>query len=226
MPQLHVVRVFVGPGDSGGNLLGVFLEGGAIAPDRRIAVTAGLGFSETVFVDDIATGQMAIFVPTSELPFAGHPTVGTSWLLAEVGRPVSVLRPPAGEVPTWREGAMTWISARASWVDFRVLPNFVQYATAAEVDALPGEASEPWLYAWAWENEPAGRLRARSFPTWAGITEDEAGGAVAVLMGDRLQRAITIRQGLGSEIQVLPGQDGTVEIGGRCGLVDVREYTA
>lgn len=224
MPQLHVVRVFVGPGDIGGNELGVFLDGAAIPQDRRLAVTAELGFSETVFVDDLATAQIAIFVPAAELPFAGHPTVGTSWLWAEVGRPVSALRVPAGDVPTWREGNLTWIRARPAWVDFRVLPRFVEYATAAEVDALPGHSSESWLYAWSWEDESAGRLRSRSFPTWAGIVEDQASGAAAVLMGARLGRSVTIRQGVGSEISVQPGPEGTVEVGGGCTLVEVRDY--
>ncbi len=226
MTQLHVVRVFIGPGDTGGNLLGVFLDGGVIPPDRRLAITAELGFSETVFLDDMASGRMAIFVPTSELPFAGHPVVGAAWLLAEVDRPVSVLRPSAGDVPTWREGEVTWIRARPAWVDFPVLPRFVEYATVAEVDALAGHATEPWLYAWAWEDEAAGRLRARSFPTWAGIAEDEASGAAAVLMGERLQRAFTIRQGVGSEIVVRLGPDGSIEFGGRCALVEVRGYLA
>ena len=113
MTEFHVVRVFVGPGDTGGNELGVFLDGMSIAPERRLAVTAELGFSETVFVDDLDTARIAIFVPTTELPFAGHPTVGTSWLLAEIGRPVPVLRPPAGEVPTWRDGDLTGSGAAA-----------------------------------------------------------------------------------------------------------------
>ena len=224
MSTLHVLRVFIGPGDTGGNPLGVFLDGRVIPPDRRLAVTAELGFSETVFVDDVANGQLAIFVPTAELPFAGHPTVGTAWLLAEVGRPVSILHVPAGAVPTWREDELTWIRARAAWVDYAVLPHFVEYATVAEVDALPGRANEPWLYAWAWEEESAGRLRSRSFPTWAGIAEDEASGAAAVLMGQRLRRAVTIRQGVGSEIRVRPGPGETVEVGGRCGLVEVGDY--
>ena len=226
MTNLHVVRVFVGSGDAGGNELGVFLDGEVIAPEIRLAVTAELGFSETVYVDDLETARIAIFVPTAELPFAGHPAVGTSWLLAEIGRPATVLRPPAGDVPTWREGDLTWIRARPAWVDFPVLPHFVEYPTVAEVDALPSQASEPWLYAWAWEDEPAGRLRSRSFPTWAGITEDEASGAAAVLMGDRLRRAFIIRQGIGSEIRVQLGRDGTIEVGGACALVEVREYLA
>ena len=226
MPELHVVRVFVGARGAGGNELGVFLDGGAISQDRRLGLTSELGFSETVFVDDLETAQIAIFVPAAELPFAGHPTVGTSWLLAELGRPVSVLRVPAGEVPTWRDGDMTWIRARPAWVDFRVLPRFVEYATAAEVDALPDKAGEPWLYAWAWEDQSAGHLRARSFPTWAGITEDEASGAAAVLLGARLGRSLAIRQGVGSEISVRPGPEGTIEVGGRCTLSQVRDYLA
>jgi predicted PhzF superfamily epimerase YddE/YHI9 len=125
-----------------------------------------------------------------------------------------------------RDGDLTWIRARPAWVDFRVLPRFVEYAAAAEVDALPGRSSEPWLYAWAWEDESEGRLRARSFPTWAGIAEDEASGAAAVLMGARLGRSVTIRQGIGSEINVQPGAEGTVEVGGRCTLVEVRDYPA
>lgn len=226
MPEVHVVRVFVGPGGTGGNELGVFLDGGAIPQDRRVGVTSELGFSETVFIDDLATAQIAIFVPAAELRFAGHPTVGTSWLLAELGRPVSVLHVPAGEVPTWREDDLTWIRARPAWVDFRVLPRFVQYTTAAEVDALPNKAGEPWLYAWAWEDQSAGRLRARSFPTWAGITEDEASGAAAILMGASLGRSLAIRQGVGSEISVRPGPEGTIEVGGQCTLLEVRNYPA
>ena len=96
-------------------------------PARRLAVTAELGYSETVFVDDLDEGQIAIFVPASELPFAGHPTVGTAWLLHEIGRPVAALRVPAGVVPAWCDVQRTWVRARPSWVDFRVKPNFVRW---------------------------------------------------------------------------------------------------
>ena len=60
------------------------------ASARRVA--AELGFSETVFVEDRESGRIRIFTPGLELPFAGHPTVGTAWLLAETGTPVE--RPP------------------------------------------------------------------------------------------------------------------------------------
>jgi len=43
-------------------------------------------------------------------------------------------------------------------------------------------------------------------------------------MGDQLGRALTIRQGVGSELHVRPGAGGTVEVGGRVLLDDVRDY--
>jgi predicted PhzF superfamily epimerase YddE/YHI9 len=222
MTELHVLRVFVGPDGRGGNPLGVFLDGSAVPADRRPAVAAELGFSETVFVDDRALGAIRIFTPAAELPFAGHPTVGTAWLLRETGTPVDVLRPPAGEVGVRNDAERTWIRARAEWVHGI---GIAQLASAADVEAHPSQPmGTPGLYIWAWEDEAAGRLRSRYFATDYGILEDEATGAAAVVMGDRLGRPVTIRQGVGSEIIVRPRDDGTVEIGGRVELVERREF--
>jgi predicted PhzF superfamily epimerase YddE/YHI9 len=220
--ELHVLRVFVGPDGRGGNPLGVFLDGSAVPADRRPAVAAELGFSETVFVDDRALGAIRIFTPAAELPFAGHPTVGTAWLLRETGTPVEVLRPPAGEVGVRHDAERTWIRARAEWVHgIRI----EQLASATDVEAHPSQPmGTPGLYIWAWEDEAAGQLRSRYFATDYGILADEATGAAAVVMGDRLGRPVTIRQGVGSEIIVRPRDDGTVEIGGRVELVERREF--
>lgn len=225
MAELHVLRVFVGPDGRGGNPLGVFVDGGVIAHDRRQAVAFELGFSETVFVDAVVDGvaRIAIFTPAAELPFAGHPTVGTSWLLRQLDRPVSTLGVHAGDVETWHDDGLTWIRARPEWVhrfEIRHLDS------VAEVDALlPGPLGGPGYYAWAWEDEAAGRLRSRYFPTDYGIVEDEATGAAAVAMGGRLARPLTIRQGAGSELLVRPDPAaGTVDVGGRCALVDVRAF--
>jgi predicted PhzF superfamily epimerase YddE/YHI9 len=227
MTRLHVLRVFLGPDGGGGNPLAVFLDGRAIGPDRRVGVAHELGFSETVFVDELTEGsaRIAIYTPGTELRFAGHPTVGTSWLLAQIGMAVDTLHVPAGDVGTWHDGDLTWIRARAAWVhrlDVR------EYATSAQVDALrPGSLGDPGLYAWAWEDEGTGRLRSRYFPTDLGIVEDEATGAAAVVMGDRVGRPLTIRQGLGSELLVRPDPAaGTVDVGGRCRLEVVRDFDA
>jgi predicted PhzF superfamily epimerase YddE/YHI9 len=222
MSELHVLRVFVGPDGRGGNLLGVFLDGPAIAADRRQAVAYDLGYSETVFVDDAAEGAIRIFTPGAELPFAGHPTVGTGWLLHETGAPATTLRPPVGDVSFRHDAERTWIRARPEWVhEFRR----EQLASPAEVDRFVGPAlGEPGLYVWAWLDEPGGVIRSRYFATNFLIAEDEATGAAAVKMGGLLGGPLTIRQGVGSEILVRPQADGTIEVGGRVELVETREY--
>jgi predicted PhzF superfamily epimerase YddE/YHI9 len=222
MTELTILKVFKGPDGRGGNVLGVFLDGSAVADERRQAIAVDLGHSETVFVDDAAEGAIRIFTPGRELPFAGHPTVGTAWLFHETGAPATTLRPPAGEVPFRLDGERTWIRAPADWIhDIAV----EQLRSATDVEAEPRQAlGRPGRYVWAWIDEAAGIVRSRYFATDIGILEDEATGAAAVLLGDRLGRDLTIRQGVGSEILVRPQQDRLIEIGGRVELVERREY--
>jgi predicted PhzF superfamily epimerase YddE/YHI9 len=220
--QLHVLRVFVDAFGAHGNPLGVFLDGPAIAPERRQAVAAELGFSETVFVDDTATGRIRIFTPAAELAFAGHPTVGTAWLLAETGTPVAALRVPAGEVATWIEGDRRWVRARAAWIHPITLAE-LDWATEVERLAGPPPGEDSW-YPWAWEDEAAGTIRSRYFAGGYGVAEDEATGAAAVLITDRLGRGLEIHQGRGSRLSTRLGPDGTVELGGRVVLDVVRPF--
>jgi predicted PhzF superfamily epimerase YddE/YHI9 len=219
MPILHTLDVFLGPDGGGGNPLGVLLDGAAVPAAARQAVAADLGFSETVVVDDAATGALRIFTPTVELPLAGHPLVGTAWLLGHTGRPVATLRPPAGDVPTWADGGLTWIRARLEWA---TLYDVRELATPADVDAFAVPGGDAMVAVWAWEGE--GRVRARVFPNGIGIDEDEATGAFALQLGALTGRDIVIRQGAGSELHARPGGDGTVAVGGRVALVGERQY--
>ena len=227
MTDLHVVRVFIGPDGSGGNPLGVFVDGTGIDPTRRQAIAHDLGFSETVFVTAIADGaaSVAIHTPATELPFAGHPTVGTSWLLRTLGLEVGLVRCVAGDVAAWQDGPLAWIRARADWV--AGIPEPDELGSPDEVERFtPPQMGEPGHYIWAWEDEMAGRARARFFPTDLGIAEDEATGAAAVLMGQRHGRPLTIRQGAGSELQVRTPGDGWIDVGGRVELVERRACEA
>jgi predicted PhzF superfamily epimerase YddE/YHI9 len=222
VPKLQVLKVFVGEGGAGGNPLGVFLEGHEIPEPDRQGVAADLGFSETVFVEDAEAGELRIFTPGTELPFAGHPLVGTAWLLNATRGAVSTLRPPAGEVPVRFDGEITFISGRPEWA-----PPFehVELASPGAVEALPGPPEGHDLVgAWAWDDKEAGRVRVRVFPARFGIEEDEATGAHAVRLAALLARELKIRQGFGSVILASPRDDGTVEIGGRTERVEVRDY--
>jgi len=72
-----------------GNPLAVFPDARAIPEDRLQAIAREFNLSETVFVYPPAEARHArrlrIFTPAEELPFAGHPTVGTAWVLAALG---------------------------------------------------------------------------------------------------------------------------------------------
>jgi len=101
----------------------------------------------------------------------------------------------------------------------------VEYDNPIKVERMTGSPdNEGSYYAWAWIDEAAGTLRSRYFASGLGIREDEATGAAAVVIGDKLGRPLTITQGVGSELRVRPGEDGTVEVGGRVILDDVRDY--
>jgi predicted PhzF superfamily epimerase YddE/YHI9 len=221
MSHYHLLRVFCGEDGSGGNPLAVFLEGAEVSERDRQGVAAALGLSETVFVDDSARGEIRIFTPAVELEFAGHPAVGTAWLLAQERAAVDTLRPPAGDVPVRFADGMSFVAARSEWP-----PEYEweQVASPEHVDALEGPPHGHDMYAaWAWIDEPSRIVRARCFPVRLGIAEDEATGGAAVQLGGRLGGALDIRQGRGSRILARRLENGSVEIGGRSVLDDLRE---
>ncbi len=222
MPELTVLRVFVNEDGEWGNPLGVFLDGERVPEAERQRVAADLGFSETVYVEDRESGRIRIFTPGLELPFAGHPTVGTAWLLAQTGAPVPALQVPAGEAAVRMDGERVHVAGRPEWV-FDL--DFVELPSPAEVHALEGaEPGSEATYAWAWIDEAAGTVRARCFIEEAGIAEDEATGAAAIALVGRLGRPVTIHQGRGSVLEARPLGDGRVEVGGAVRLDEVRDH--
>jgi predicted PhzF superfamily epimerase YddE/YHI9 len=220
---LHLLRVFCGEEGSGGNPLAVFLDGPEIPPADRQAVAADLGLSETVFVDDAARGDVRIFTPAVELDFAGHPTVGTAWLLRERRAAVEALHVPAGEVAVRYEGGACFVTARAEWGP----PwEFERLGSPEEIEALDGPPpGHDLVGVWAWVDEEEGSVQARVFGPRVGVTEDEATGSAAVRLCVALGRPLTIHQGRGSLIHARPQGDGSAEIGGRTLLDETRAYS-
>lgn len=222
MPTLHVLRVFSSPVGEFGNPLGVFLDGSAVPRERRQAVAADLNFSETVFVDDRERGGIDIYTPAAPIPFAGHPLVGTAWLLRRENGGCEELNPPAGRVTVRFEADLTYFSAPAEWApDFRL----ERLDSPAAVDALRPEDFTEDVYVWAWIDEEAGSVRTRSFVPGFGIPEDEATGSAALALCAELGRPIEVRQGQGSEISARPAGGGLIEVGGRVVGEEVRDYT-
>jgi trans-2,3-dihydro-3-hydroxyanthranilate isomerase len=90
----------------GGNPLAVVFGGEALSAERMQAIAVEFGYSETTFVlppqDPANTARVRIFTPTREVPFAGHPNVGTATVVAWRG---SLFGRPVGEAVRFEEGA-------------------------------------------------------------------------------------------------------------------------
>jgi trans-2,3-dihydro-3-hydroxyanthranilate isomerase len=88
----HILDVFTEQRFAG-NPLAVVLDADALDGERMQTIAKEFNLSETVFVlkpeRAAHTARIRIFTPAAEMPFAGHPTVGTGALLAELKTPVS-----------------------------------------------------------------------------------------------------------------------------------------
>lgn len=215
--DVQVLRVFTDPDGNYGNPLGV-VDAAAVDPGDRQRIARELGYSETIFVDipqaGATTAHIRIFTPATELPFAGHPTVGAAWWLRENGLPVRTLQVPAGIVQVGYEGDLTVVRARSDWAPEFAIHDLASTEVLAAAD--PGDYSDDaHHYLWTWTDRDAGHIRARMFAPDLGVPEDEATGAAAVRITDYLSSDLTIVQGKGSVIHTVWSPDGWVSIAGR-----------
>src|SRR5579883_549273 len=83
--RYRLVNVFAETKMSG-NALCVFEDGSALRDDEMLALALQFNLSETTFVlpSTSATAKVRIFTPTFEMPFAGHPTLGTAHVVREL----------------------------------------------------------------------------------------------------------------------------------------------
>jgi trans-2,3-dihydro-3-hydroxyanthranilate isomerase len=97
----------------GGNPLAVVLNADGLSTAQMQAVASEFNYAETTFVlppgNPAHTAQVRIFTPRTELAFAGHPNIGTAFLLAGDGLATGdtlLFEETAGLVPVavWREG--------------------------------------------------------------------------------------------------------------------------
>jgi len=143
----------------GGNPLAVFFDGRGLEDALMQQIAREMNLSETVFLfpptrPDCATA-LRIFTPAREVPFAGHPTVGTAWVLAAhgmapTGASCFVLEEKIGPVPVELEGdparpEFIWMTHGAATFD-PALENRGAVARALgleEADLLAGAPIQP-----------------------------------------------------------------------------------
>ena len=144
MPSAHFVTTDVFTDRAfGGNPLAVFPDAHAIPEELLLPITREFNYSETTFVypprDEKHTRRVRIFTPGGEIPFAGHPTVGTAFVLFASGE----LRCMCDEATIVLEEGVGPVSVTLRFppgpdTDERGQPTFAQLAVAK----LP-EASGP-----------------------------------------------------------------------------------
>ncbi len=91
----------------GGNQLAVFLDGSQYRDDTMQKIAREMNFSETTFImsnrEINGSWPVRIFTPREEIPFAGHPTIGTAYVIQTflIKKPVKriVLKEKAGDIP-------------------------------------------------------------------------------------------------------------------------------
>ncbi|HET7732147.1 MAG TPA: PhzF family phenazine biosynthesis protein [Usitatibacter sp.] len=112
MPALayRIVNVFTRDGGPlTGNPLCVFEDGSAVDDATMQALARQMNLSETTFIlpSAAATARVRIFTPSYEMPFAGHPTLGTAHVVRSMGRGGDslALEMKAGVIPVEARGA-------------------------------------------------------------------------------------------------------------------------
>ena len=88
----RILNVFAREGRLTGNPLCVFEDGTGLDAATMQALARQFNLSETTFIlpSDKANARVRIFTPSYEMPFAGHPTLGTAHVVREV--PTDVVR--------------------------------------------------------------------------------------------------------------------------------------
>lgn len=138
----------------GGNPLAVVFDAAGLADGEMQAIAKEMNLSETTFIlpptRTSCAARVRIFTPARELQFAGHPTIGTAWVLASYGllpgKPTAFnLEEGIGPVPVTLEGdparpSFLWMRHREpEWGP--EMTNRAEVAAAlglAEADLVPG----------------------------------------------------------------------------------------
>jgi trans-2,3-dihydro-3-hydroxyanthranilate isomerase len=128
----YIVDVFAEQKYSG-NQLAVFRNAVALSTEEMQTIAREMNFSETTFILSDAPRDggydVRIFTPGEELPFAGHPTLGTASVIQQeiIGQPVEqvVLNLQVGQIPVTFDGDILWMK--------QVAP---QFGATLEIDQL------------------------------------------------------------------------------------------
>jgi len=205
----------------GGNQLAVFRDGTGIRDELMQAAAKELNLPETTFVVPAVHGgdhKLRMFTPARELPFAGHPTVGTAFVLADSRDATLRLEEPVGTLqvtvrdgftemeqplPTFEPVADRAAVAASVSLDLSdlepALPieigssgNRFMFVPVRTLDAVkratPRGLAEAAYIFTTQTVEPTSTVHGRMYAPWQGIAEDPATGSANGPLGAYLVR--------------------------------------
>ena len=218
----------------GGNQLAVFRDGRGVSDELMQAAAKEINFSETTFVVPAEHGgdhRIRIFSPTRELPFAGHPTIGTAFVLADARDATLRLEEQVGTLevtvrdgftemeqplPTFepvaeRDAVAASISLDAADLE-PALPieigssgvrfMFIAVKTLDAVKRASPRGLAQAAYIFTAETvEPGSTVHGRMYAPWPGVVEDPATGSANGPLG-----AYLVRHGLSDGTRIVSEQ--------------------
>jgi trans-2,3-dihydro-3-hydroxyanthranilate isomerase len=218
----------------GGNQLAVFRDGSGVRDELMQAAAKELNLPETTFVVPAEHGgdhKLRIFTPARELPFAGHPTVGTAFVLADsrdatlrleeqVGTLAVTVRDGFTEMeqplPTFepvadRDAVAASVSLDAADlepglpIEIGSSGNRFMFVAVKTLDAVkrasPRGLAEAAYIFTTQTVEPGSTVHGRMYAPWQGIAEDPATGSANGPLG-----AYLVRHGLSDGTRIVSEQ--------------------
>jgi trans-2,3-dihydro-3-hydroxyanthranilate isomerase len=138
----YIVDVFAEKKYSG-NQLAVFLGADALSEEEMQKIAREINFAESTFITKLepenSVAEIRIFTPEYEMKFAGHPIIGTSWVLMNKifeNKPQEImLTVPIGEIPIHQSGDLVWLqAAQPEFLDIFSADDFLSFSNLNSAD--------------------------------------------------------------------------------------------
>ncbi|MGQ7946798.1 PhzF family phenazine biosynthesis protein [Flavobacterium sp. WC2509] len=126
-----------------GNQLAVFLDSDNLSTEKMQQIAREINFAESTFITKIQpennSATIRIFTPEKEMQFAGHPIIGTSWVLMNkivANNPQNFkLTVPIGQIPIQQSGDLVWLqAAQPQFLDVFSKEDFLSFNNLKNTD--------------------------------------------------------------------------------------------
>jgi len=141
--KFYILDVF-GKESYSGNQLATFLDFGTLSKKEMQKIASEINFSETTFItSNLLTDNgysVRIFTPKSEIAFAGHPTLGTTYILKKyidkTEKNHIILNLPVGQIPVTIENDEFWMTQKQPEFGQELSKSLLSKVTGLEINEI------------------------------------------------------------------------------------------